>query len=154
MDEIDNQPQPEAVLAPAEARMQTLKILAMNLRSAKRQEESTKANRIAVEETIAALIPGKEVGQVTERFPDGSGIVVTRGLNYKADLSEIEGIFATLETSFNEYPPIETKTTRKLDIKGYEWYRENSPEIFQQLTQHVTITSKKVAVELKPVKGE
>ena len=148
------QPQPEKQLTPSEARMQTLKILAMNLRSAKRQEESIKANRIAVEGVIAELIPGKDLGQVTETLPDGSKIVVKRGLNYKANLEGIKSIWAGTEPPIDGImAPIESKTTWGLDVKGYEWYRKEHPEIFQQMTEHVTVTPKKVAVELKDPKG-
>jgi hypothetical protein len=147
----DDQQQPEVELTPDQARVQTLKILAMNLRSAKRQEESTKANRIAVEETIAALIPGKEDGQVTETLPDGSKIVVKRGFNYRANLKGIEEIFNGLD---GLPAPIKIEATRKLEVAGYEWYRRNHLEIFQQMIEHVTVTPKKVAVELKDPKGE
>lgn len=147
----DDQPQPQTPLTPAEERTQKLLGLAANLRIAKRNEESTRANRIALEGMIAELIPGKEIGQVTERFPDGSGIVVKRGFNYKADLAGIEGVFVEC----NGLPaPIKTKTSSSLDVDGYEWYRQNHPELFALLANHVIVTPKKVAVELKPAKGE
>lgn len=144
----NDQPQPVEELTPDEKRIQTLKILVMNLHSAKRQEESTRANRIAVEETIAKLIPGKEIGQVTETLPDRSKVVVTRGFNYKADLDDIERALMKFATP----APIESKTTRSLDIKGYEWYRKHQPEIFTEIVKHVTVTPKKVSVVLKPAK--
>lgn len=144
---MDDQPQPISPPTPAEERLIRLRGLVANLQAAKRNEESIKTNRIALEGMIAELIPGREDGQVTETLPDGSKIVVKRGFNYKADLDEIEGILASCE---KEMPiPIEVKTTRKLDVKGYEWYRENYPELSVLLTQHVTVTPKKVAVELK-----
>lgn len=149
----DDQPQPVVKLTPAEERTKKLHILAMNLRYMKEREEGAKVNRIAVEDMIVELIPGKGIGQVTETLPDGSKIVVKRGLNYKADLSAIGAVL--VQNADDELPvPIESKTTHKLDVRGYEWYRENHPEIFQRMTEYVTVTPKKVAVELKDPKGE
>ena len=149
----NDQPQPEVELTPSEARMQNLKILVINLRSVKRQEESIKTNRIAIEETIAALVPGKEVGQMTETLLDGSKVVITRGLNYKADLPAVAAVL--IQNADDKLPvPIESRTTRILDIYGYEWYKVHHPNIFQKIAEHVTVTPKKVSVVLKPAKDK
>lgn len=121
--------------------------LAAQLSTAKLREETTKQQRISVEEQIAALVPGPEKGQKTVKLPDGTKIVVERGLNYKADCQAIEKIFASEgETRF---VPVKTKTTRELDEKGYEWYFSNDPDGFALLSKYVTVTPKKVAVSLK-----
>ena len=70
-----------------------------------------------------------------------------RGLNYKADIGEIENIAA--ENDF--CAPIKTSSKRELDVKVYEWQRENATDIFDTFCQHVTITPAKVSVTIKPV---
>ncbi|MFA5186719.1 MAG: hypothetical protein WC551_09605 [Patescibacteria group bacterium] len=127
-----------------------LLFLARDLANAKAAEDCAKAARIAVEEKIAGLVPGPEKGQKTVTLPDKSKITVERGFNYKADLVEIEKVFASEGES--RYAPIKVKTTRELDVTGYEWYRENDPESFACLSQFVVATPKKVSVTLKAAK--
>lgn len=141
-------PTPPPVLTPAQEAEARLYVLAVNFRHAKEAEETAKANRIAIEEMIAALIPGPETGQKTVTVKDGSKLVVTRGFNYKADIEAIKHY----QLAFGA--PITSKTTHALDVKGYEWYRENHPDVFAQIAQHVSVTPKKVSVALKPAKEE
>lgn len=111
----------------------------------KAREEEKRKDRIVIEEEIAALIPGPERGQVTITLEDGRKVTVERGFNYKADCSAIEAIF-------NQdilFAPVKTKTTRELDITGYEWYRDNDRAGFELLSQHVTVTPKKTAISVK-----
>jgi len=141
-------PPPTQKLTPAEEEVAKFYVLSVNLRAAKAREESAKANRIAIEDQIASLVPGPEVGQKTVAIKDGSKLVVTRGLNYKADL---EVIRKTL-TNPDFPPPIKSKTTYQLDVDGYEWYKANHPDVFSLLVGHVSVTPKKVSVVLKPAK--
>lgn len=141
---------PPKELTPEQEKQANLAVLIANLRAAKRSEETAKANRIAIEEMLAELVPGKEIGQTTTTLPDGSKVVVTRGYNYKADL---EAIREGMKDSGMQVP-IEYKTTEKLDITGYEWYRENHPREFSRIAKHVTVTPKKVSVVLKDPKSE
>lgn len=106
------------------------------------------AVRNQIETEIAALIPSEDMGQKTVTLKDGTKITVKRGLIYKADLNKIEFALA----DFEALAPIETKTTRELDIEGYEWYRANDLLIFPHIAQHVTVTPRKVSVTLKAAK--
>jgi len=124
--------------------------LSQQLSDAKATENSAKSNRIAVEEKIAALIPGKEKGQVTVKLPDGTKITVERGFNYKADVQAILDLFHPEDT--DKFAPVKVKTERTLDETGYEWYRENDQDTFTKLSHFVVITPKKVSVTLKAAK--
>jgi len=123
-----------------------LKQLAGNLADAKLKEEGSKATRIAIEEEIAALIPGPERGQKTVKLDDGTKITVERGFNYKADCQKIVDYFTVQD---EKDIPIKFKTTRELDDRGYEWYRTEKPEIFSAISQFVTVTPKKVSVAIR-----
>ena len=114
------------------------------LLDAKREEEQAKAERIKLEEQIAALVPGPATGQKTVKLDDGTSITVKRGLNYKADFDEL------VKVDTGEFPaPIKTKTTRELDVAAYEWFRSDRPEIFCKMVDFVSVTPKKVSVEVK-----
>lgn len=143
-------PPPPPKLTPAEEETIKLYVLAVNFRAAKAKEEGAKANRIAIEEQIAALVPGPEIGQKTVAIKDGSKFIVTRGLNYKADL---DGVKRAMASSTLPYP-IASKTTHQLDVQGYEWFKANHPTLFSHIAQHVSVTPKKVSVVLKPAKEE
>ena len=126
--------------------------LALQLAHAKATEDQATAKRIEIEEQIAALVPTEEVGQATVKVADGTKLVVKRGLNYKADVPAVEATFRELPSGPDDEPlplPIKSKTTRSLDEKGYEWYRQNRPDVFAKIAPHVTVTPKKVSVELK-----
>ena len=118
------------------------------LAAAKVHEEIARFQRIEAEEAIAALIPSRETGQATVSFDDGTSVTVKRGLNYKADVQAIENDM--LECDFP--PPIKTKTTRELDVVGYEWFKANHPGIYSELSKYVEVTPKKVAVTMKAKK--
>lgn len=121
--------------------------LAARLAEAKAAEDLAKSNRIAVEEQIAALVPGPDKGQKTVTLADGTKITVERGLNYRADLQGIETLFS--QEGESKHAPVKTKSTRELDVAGYEWYRENDPDSFALISRLVSVTPKKVSVTLK-----
>ncbi len=120
---------------------------ATDLIVAKSYEEQARRNRVAIEEKIAELIPTEVPGQRTVAISAETKLVVRRELSYRADIDAIEDIFALAPQS--KCVPIKTKTTRELDISGYEWYKNNSPEMFSLISQHVEVTSRKVSVVLK-----
>ena len=127
--------------------IETISLLAKQLLFAKSAEERSKNERIAIEEKMATYIPGPERGQKSVRLPNGTTVTVERGFNYKADLSGIAAIFA--EKYPNQPQPTKCKTTNELDVSGYEWYRVNHPEIFNDMNGLVTATPKKIAVSVK-----
>jgi len=112
----------------------------------KDEENATRQKRVAIEEQIAALVPGPESGQTTVTLEDGTKITVKRGLNYKADLDEIRRVCDELHL---EHIPIQSKTTHTLDERGYEYYLQDDPVIAQALSRHVTATPKKTSVTIR-----
>jgi hypothetical protein len=121
--------------------------LVRHLIVAKQTEEKAKEVRISYEEKIAALVPGPDRGQVTQKLEGGTSICVERGFNYKAD---IDGL--NLLCVGENFPPIKTKTTHELDVAGYEWYRTNKPDFWSQMACHVKATPKKISVTVKAAK--
>ena len=124
-----------------------LHLLAWALNEAKHAEQAAKRVRVSLEEDIASHVQTDDSGQKTITLEDGSKITVKRGLIYKADVQDVREVFSSKTGEF--LAPITVKVEEKLDIKGYEWYRENHPEIFNEFTEFVTVTQKKVAVTLK-----
>jgi len=108
----------------------------------KRAEEEARKERIASEEIVASMIPCPEQGSKTVTLEDGTKITVTRGYNYSAECQEIQNYLGPLA-------PVKTKTVVELDVKGYEWFRENRPEEFKWLFGNVTATPKKTSVSVK-----
>lgn len=122
-----------------------LRQLACFLKTAKNEEEVAKNKRIEVEESIAALVDGPDRGQKTVDLGDGLRVTVERGFNYKADLNAVARVFEDSGMP----APIKIKTTRELDVIGYEWYRFSEPGYFTEIAKHVTVTPKKTAVTVK-----
>jgi hypothetical protein len=136
----------ELIMEPQE--LDTLACLCRQLIHAKKAEEKDKSKRIEIEEKIAVLVPGPEKGQKTVTLPDGSKVTVERGFNYKAACDMIEAAMRPLDRP----APVKVKTTRELDEKGYEWYRENDEDAFNLISSFVTVTPKKVSVSVKEPK--
>lgn len=131
-----------------------LSTLYEKLLDARAHETAARETRVKLEEQIAALVPGKDDGQVTVSLDGtpkgGRRITVKRGLKYAAD-------FTALEEAFNEQTrkepipaPIKLKTTREVDVPGYKWVLENAPQtLVRAMQEAVTISPRKVAVEVK-----
>ena len=122
-----------------------LTALAEKLHAAKLAEETAKDNRITLEAQVSALIPTDGTKQKTVTLSNGYKLTVKRPVSYKADILGIEKelIFDT-----GLPMPIESKTTRSLDVKGYEWYREHKPDVFARLAGYVTVKPLKTSVKL------
>jgi len=128
--------------------MHMLDFLVKALQHAKKNEEIARKERVAVEEKIANFVETKEVGQKTVTLEDGTKITVKRGLNYKANIDGMRTAFQSIG-----FPaPIKTETKYTLDVKGYEWYKGQNPEVFAEISSYVTVTPKKVAVTLQAPK--
>ena len=127
--------------------------LATQFRLAKIEEDLSKKKRIAIEDQIATLIPSKADGQKTVTLKNGTKVTVKRGLSYKADLDSIMQFFKEMAQPILAIP-IKSKTTRELDIAGYEWYRQNHPDVFNLLSQHIIVAPRKPSVTVKSAKTE
>ena len=127
--------------------------LASQLTQAKLTEATAKVNRIAIEAKIAMLVPGDEEGQRTISLADKSKVVVERGLIYKADIDALRKLVLVDDFPVPvESVPIEAKTTFKLDVPGYRWYKENRQDIFVELAKGVDVKPKKTSVTIKDPK--
>ncbi|MFA5767791.1 MAG: hypothetical protein WC919_07785 [Candidatus Paceibacterota bacterium] len=133
----------------------TLSSLARKLAIAKTVEEKAKAGRIELEEKIAKLVDGPERGSRTVTTEDGVKVTVERGFNYKAEIDKIFDLFIQGEPQEGKivgFAPVKVKTTKELDVNGYEYYKDNQPEVFSKIAKFVTATPKKIAVSLKASK--
>ena len=118
--------------------------------TAKAVEETARKARIEWEERIAEKVGGPDSGQKTTTLKDGMKVTVTRGFNYKANCEEIRKMFRLEQ--FDHPAPVSTKSTLKLDERGYRWYEKTLPSVFRRIAEYVTVTPKKIAVELKAPK--
>lgn len=142
---------------PTEEKLETadaLMELARKLSAAISECTEAAATRNRIETKIAALVPTELQGQKTVSLDDGAKLTVKRGLIYKADLDRIEdALIEECRVSGHHWgTPIKYKTTRELDVTGYEWYRENQPTIFSRIVDFVTVKPRKVTITLKPTK--
>ena len=121
----------------------TLKELVIDLLVAKQVEEDARAKRILAEDEISKLIPGPDKGQKTVTI-DEFKVTVERGFNYKAKCQEILEFWPKNDSL---PPPIKSKTSWEIDEKGYEYYREQVPVMFDKhLRDAVTVTPKKTSI--------
>jgi hypothetical protein len=117
------------------------------LATAKVAEELAKDRRIAFEERVAAKIDGPPEGQKTITLKDGTKVTVTRGFNFKADCESIRKMFR--REGFDHAPPVASKTALKLDVPAYKKFAEQLPSVYRRMAEHVTVTPKKIAVEIR-----
>ena len=121
--------------------MDNIKTLAQELYDAKRAEDAASAARIAIEERIAALVETGDNGSKTVEAGAQTSKTVKRALSYKADLENLRLI---------PDAPIKTVPAKPaLDEKAYEKLRESNPALFSKVAEFVTVTPRKVSVELK-----
>jgi hypothetical protein len=131
----------------------TLEMLWEELYVRKAEEASCRGKRVQVEERIAALLDGPEIGSKTFLLPSGRKLAVKRGVTYKADIDEIRKLFEQSDALSGKAMPLKSKTETVLDEKGYEWYRVNMPLEFPCLAKHVEVKPRKVAVTITEAKN-
>lgn len=115
-----------------------LEELAIALANAKDVERNAKEARAKAEEALAEAIGGKDNGSTSVQC-GRVGVTVKRGYNYRIDEPTL---FANAHPDF-------VRTKIELDARAYEGVRDGNPELFAELAEHVTVTPKKVSVELK-----
>lgn len=123
-----------------------LQTLIADLANAKQQEKEASQTRKELEEEIAEEIGKQEALPERGQHSTQVGaykVTIKNSINYKADVDAIKKTCA--EVGF-EYPPVKTK--EELDTKGYEWLRENHPELFKQVSAHVTAKPSKPSVQV------
>ena len=116
-----------------------IETLAIALANAKDVENNARLARVEAEEALANAIGGKDVGSTTVhagRF----GITVRRGYNYKIDEPKS---FA------EEYPDFVRRSERiEINARAYETQREANTELYREMARRVSVSKKKVSVEL------
>jgi hypothetical protein len=120
--------------------MENIETLAQELYDAKRAEDAATAARISVEERVAALV---ETGDNGSKTVEAGALKVTvkRALSYKADLDNLRLIAGA---------PLKLVPEKSaLDEKAYEKLRTSDPALFATVAEFVTVTPRKVSVELK-----
>jgi hypothetical protein len=120
--------------------MENIETLAQELYDARRAEDAAAAARISVEERIAALV---ETGDNGSKTVEAGALKVTvkRALSYKADLDNLRLIAGA---------PLKLVPEKSaLDEKAYEKLRTADPALFATVAEFVTVTPRKVSVELK-----
>lgn len=118
-------------------------ILAQLWAQAKALEEQAKNDRIDIENKILALQPAKEEGSQTFTTASGIKITTTGSLKYKADL----GRLCEITKSWPEdVRPI--KHEIKVDESKLKLIRAESPSLWSDLAQVVTVEPAKTAVKV------
>ncbi len=137
-----------------EVDMVTLGFLVSQYQKAKNAENVAKEARIGAELAVAELIDGPDSGQRSVRLPDGRAVVVKRALNYRVNVSDMNAAIREISQSRRSVisSPIKTSTSYKLDVKGYEWYRNHDNQVFATISDHVIITPAKTAVSIEEAK--
>jgi len=126
-----------------------LTTLVQDLMTAKEQEKQAAQTRKELEEEITGQVAGitelPERGQRSVETDDGYKITVKKDMSIKADVQEIKAV--CIKHGF-ETPPVKQKVTEELDTKGYEWLRENKPELFREIAEHVETKPRKPTVQI------
>ncbi len=127
--------------------MEALETLFGALRDAKQFEAEAKADRIAIEGKVLALIgeDAPENGSMTLKAGSTGRIAVKFGLSYKADVDAIRNLDLPGEVMPLKHNP----ASYELDKKAYEALRESHPTAFAQIAAHVATKPSKPTLTLK-----
>ena len=115
-----------------------LEELARALFRAKAEEAQAKEARVNAEIALAEAIGGKTSGSTTARCGTLTA-TVKRGFNYRIDEPAV----------FAKEHPDYVRVKYELRDTWYENAKDEHPELFAEMAKHVTVTPKKVSVELK-----
>ncbi len=125
--------------------MMNLSELCGRLYDAKQREAAAKAERIELEEAVAALVETPENGSRTVDAAPGLKVNVKRAMGYRADVEAILGLGLADEAAPLRLVPAKYE----FDAKAYELIRRGNPALAERLAGCVTATPRKVAVTLK-----
>jgi hypothetical protein len=120
--------------------MENIETLAQELYDAKKTELAAKEARLKIEDEIASRVETGDNGSKTVEA-GALKLTVKRALSYKADLENLRLIAGA---------PIKLVPEKsELDEKAYEKLRTADPALFATVAEFVTVTPRKVSVELK-----
>lgn len=125
---------------------ETIDTLVKKLYDAKRSEDAAKAERVQIEEAIAAQVETAPNGSKTVQCDCGLKVTVKRALSYKADVDAIR----SLDLPDDKLPVKLVPASYEFDDKLYEaLHNLGDPLVMQKLNGLVTVTPRKVSVTLK-----
>ncbi len=132
-----------AVLKTVQTLHDPLEAAVGNYVAAKRAEDNATKTRLEAESRLLALCPPKEEGSQTVEVA-GFKVTTTGKLSYKC--ADVAGMVALLAAWPQNLVPV--KTTLSLDETGCKYLRQNEPEFWRQLAQHVTVAPAKTSVKV------
>lgn len=112
--------------------------------AAKRDEDAANAQRVAIEQQICLLQPGKDEGATTVELSNGAKLTVTGKLAYKLD--DLEALRNITHGWDGQLVPLKTKT--ELDATGCKWLRANRPDLWAQVAKVVTVKPAKTSISV------
>lgn len=107
---------------------------------AKGLEDAAKAKRVELGAKIAAELGHPAEGQKTHRVGDYK-VSVKGVMNRKVDWDAFDAIEGM------EHPPVKIK--REIDLKGLEWYAQNSSDTHAKIIDTITTTPGRPQITIK-----
>jgi hypothetical protein len=120
----------------------TLTELLTELVEVKAAENAAKAKRVALEQSIADLVPTELGSQTTQRI-DGFKVVVKLPINYRIDSTIWDEVKTQIPVAKR---PVKTKLD--VDVTGLKWLADNEPDIYQVAAKAITSSAGKPAVSV------
>jgi hypothetical protein len=120
----------------------TLTELLTELVGVKAAENAAKAKRVAIEQSIADLVPTELGSQTTQRI-DGFKVVVKLPINYRIDSTIWDEVKTQIPAAKR---PVKTKLD--VDVTGLKWLADNEPDIYQVAAKAITSSAGKPAVSV------
>lgn len=127
--------------------MQTTQIneLAELWRQTKAAEDAHRADRIKIEEELAALVNVKEEGASTTKT-DLYKITAKGNLNRSVDWKQYDTIRESIPEQLR---PVKLKP--ELDIPGLRWLESNEPALYRIMVQCITTKPGKTGFAVEPI---
>jgi len=123
--------------------MEKIDELALKWSIAKQKEEAARDERVSLEEQILKLYPALEEGSSTTHTPNGVKINATGKLNYKVDIPKLLKITESWPLDAQPF-----KTEIKADETKLKVIRRESPTVWAQLAEAVTVSPAKTGIKI------
>jgi hypothetical protein len=123
--------------------MKTLDELAIEWSIAKQKEDAARDERVAIEQDILALNPAREEGSETFSTPNGVKITTTGKLTYKCDIEKLTALTGSWPTDAKPF-----KTEVKADESKLKLIRSETPALWAQIAQAITVTPAKTGIKV------
>lgn len=123
--------------------MEQIDMLAMKWSIAKQKEDAARDERVAIEQDILALNPAREEGSETFSTPNGVKITTTGKLTYKVDIEKLTALTGSWPS---EARPLKTEV--KADESKLKVIRSESPSVWAQIADAITVTPAKTGIKV------